>query len=547
MPPTPSGSSSAAASQKAPPEYADALPSPVRKPAPDLLLSKAEEQKATALSQFARALIAEDNADTDKALAGYRKALDADPSYTELAVKIAYELARRNDVSGGIQILKDAIKATPREPLPLIYLSQLYSKNLRKPDLALKYAEQALAVAPGNFSCHLTLVDLYVNGGEKKKAEQALERASKLNTDDPKFWIQLADLYARLYLKEESPSEPAELEKMNALYRKAAALGGTDVNVLSKVGDYFVLSQQVREAIPFYVAALARKPGPEDVPLNNLREKLARAYLIVEKRADAIHLLEEIVKDSPMRFETFELLGELYEKDGNPDKAFENYEQALQLNTAEPRNYLRLAEMLLTSRRVEKAVEIMRAARARYPDRPEVAFSLAIALSQAKQHAEAMSAFEEAVGEAQSSHEELLTPRFYFQYAAAAEMAGHVDKAAELFKRSIQLDPLNSAEAYNYLGYMWADRGQNLEEAGEMIKKALELDPDNGSYVDSLGWLYFKKGEFEAALKELLRASEMIRPESADVLDHIGDVYQALGKAEEALGYWQRALALEPR
>ena len=83
---------------------------------------------------------------------GKVKALTLDPTYAELAVKVAYELARRNDPSGGIQILKDTIKAAPKEPLPYIYLSQLYSKNLNKPDLALKYAEQAIALAPENFA-----------------------------------------------------------------------------------------------------------------------------------------------------------------------------------------------------------------------------------------------------------------------------------------------------------------------------------------------------------------------------------------------------------
>ena len=69
--------------------------------------------------------------------------------------------ARRNDASAGIQILKDTIKAAPKEPLPYVYLSQLYSKNLNKPDLALKYAEQALALAPDNFAAHMALYDLY--------------------------------------------------------------------------------------------------------------------------------------------------------------------------------------------------------------------------------------------------------------------------------------------------------------------------------------------------------------------------------------------------
>src|SRR4030095_7504426 len=106
-------------------------------------------------------------------------AVSTAPRQAELANKVAYELARRNDVAGGIQVLKDTIKAAPKEPLPLVYLSQLYSKHLKKTDLALKYAEQALAIAPQNFACHLALYELYVGSGQPQKAGHILERAAK--------------------------------------------------------------------------------------------------------------------------------------------------------------------------------------------------------------------------------------------------------------------------------------------------------------------------------------------------------------------------------
>jgi tetratricopeptide (TPR) repeat protein len=132
-----------------------------------------------------------------------------------------------------------------------------------------------------------------------------------------------------------------------------------------------------------------------------------------------------------------------------------------------------------------------------------------------------MTAFAEAKAEAENSHEEMLTGTFYLQWGAAAEQAGLTDRAAELLRQSIALEP-ESAEAYNYLGYMWTDRGENLEEAGKLIQKALEIDPDNGAYIDSLGWYYYKTGDAERAVKELLRAAEIIKPEDPVVFDHLG-------------------------
>ena len=109
------------------------------------------------------------------------------------------------------------------------------------------------------------------------------------------------------------------------------------------------------------------------------------------------------------------------------------------------------------------------------------------------------------------ANEELIDGSFYFNYGATAEQAGLVDKAATLLKKSIELDPSKAAQAYNYLGYMWVDRNLNLDEAGSMIRKALEIEPENGAFLDSLGWFYFKKGDFARALTELLHAADLIQ------------------------------------
>jgi tetratricopeptide (TPR) repeat protein len=529
---------------RGPQEFADLYPSS-RPGAPDLALTEDNARKAEAMATFAQALLAGDAAEKEKELEGYRKTLALDPGCTELAVQVAYELTKRNDAAGAIQVLKDAVKAKPKEPLPLVYLAQLYAKQLKKPDLAQKYADQALALAPDDFQVHNALYEIQIAAGQPKKAEEVLDRASKSKSTDPHFWIQLGDLSTRLYLKEDGSSDAAQIQRMNAIYKRAGELGKDDATALAKVGDYFVLSRQVPEAIPYYQNALRLRPDSDEPALANLREKLARAYLVTDQRDQAIELLEAVVRDAPVRFETYELLGELYLKKGNLEKAMRNFEQTLLLDSSRPENYLRLADLYLQLKQTDKAVEMMRTARGKFPEVPQIIFSLAVTLSQAKKHTEAMTAFAEAQAEAEQNNQELLTGPFYFQYGAAAEQAGLVDKATELLRESIRLDPAIAAEAYNYIGYMWVDRDMNLDEAGEMIKKALDAEPDNGAFLDSMGWLHFKKGNYDQALKDLLRAAENMKKEDAVVFEHLGDTYHKLGKVSEAVSYWQRSLSLE--
>jgi tetratricopeptide (TPR) repeat protein len=542
------GAHRASSGQNGPPEFADVWASEFRPAPADLQLKTDAAHKAEAFAAFSQGLLAEDNADQDGMLAGYRRALELDPSYADLSVKVAYELARRNDVSGGIQILKDTIKAAPKEPLPYIYLSQLYSHYLKKPDIALNYAEQALALAPENFKSYLAIYELHDGSGQRAKADAILARAIKVESKDPRYWTELGEFLQKIYLKDDGSCTPEELKRMNAVYARLAELSQDDAVTLAKIADYYVLSKQVKEAIPRYLAVLKMRSDSDDPALGNVREKLARSLIFTGQRDEAITVLEEIVKQNPQRFDTYELLGELYEQKGDLDRAMALYEHILLLDSSEPRNHLRIADLLRQAKKYDKAVEMLEQARKKFPDLPFITYGLALALSQAKRHEESLAAFAQAQTDAENRNEELLNASFYFTYGAAAEQAGKLDKAAALLKQSIQLDP-NAAQAYNYLGYMWADRGEHLDEAGNLIKKAVELDPDNGAYLDSLGWFYYKRGEAEKALKELLRAQENIlredKRDDAVVLDHIADTYSKLGKIPEALSYWQKAVALE--
>ncbi len=129
-----------------------------------------------------------------------------------------------------------------------------------------------------------------------------------------------------------------------------------------------------------------------------------------------------------------------------------------------------------------------------------------------------------------------------FTEGAALERQGQLDEAADIFKSLLAEDPKDAAAA-NYLGYMWADAGQNLDEALELIRTAVEVEPDAAAYLDSLGWVYFKLGNLEEAERWLRRAVEAGNTEGT-VLAHLGEVLLARGQKDEARTFLQRALDL---
>jgi predicted Zn-dependent protease len=138
---------------------------------------------------------------------------------------------------------------------------------------------------------------------------------------------------------------------------------------------------------------------------------------------------------------------------------------------------------------------------------------------------------------------ETLRAGLFFQLGEAYERTRRYDEAAEQFQAVLAIQPENST-AMNYLGYMWADNGENLEQALELVRRAVALEPNNGAYVDSLGWALFRLGEFEEARRHLERANQLA-PEDPTILEHLGDVYVALGDTRRAREAYEHALAID--
>jgi tetratricopeptide (TPR) repeat protein len=527
------------------------------KPAKDLVLRPEGERKAEALAHFVEGTSFEENGEMNKALEAYLKVLNVDPGQAELASRVAALLTRQDDFPQAIDILKDAVKAAPRAPEPYLQLAFIYAKYLKKTDQAVEYANRAIALDPTNIEAHQRLYEIELAAGDEKKALQSLDRAAKIHSDNPAFWTRLGKLYALLVFKPDAEPKADEITRVNEIFKKAVEHAADDPAVLKEVADYYASSQQIKEAIPLYLRVLELQPDDA-----NAREKLAAGFVLTNQRANAVEMLEEIIKQHSEKYQPYDLLAQVLDDQARAlqrenkgeqakavfAKAAANYEQSLLINPAHAITYIRLAELLLGPvKDAERAAKILNEARRRFPAAPEMVYYLAIALREAKHPQQAVVTFEEALHETELEGGEIANARFYLDYGAAAEQAGLYDKAADLFKKSIALDPANAAEACNFLGYMWAEHNMHLDEAADMIKRALQIDPNNGAYLDSLGWVEFRQGKFDQALSDLLRAAQNMTRDDPVVFEHIGDTYLKLNRMSQALEAWQKAITLDPQ
>ena len=159
---------------------------------------------------------------------------------------------------------------------------------------------------------------------------------------------------------------------------------------------------------------------------------------------------------------------------------------------------------------------------------------LTLALVRAGRPAEAVTAAREGLEEHPAD------PALLFALGQAYDRAGQRD-AALAQMRSVLTVNADHAEALNYLGYSYAERGERLDEAQELLERALKLEPENGYYLDSLGWVFFKRGDLERAAKALEQADALVGPEPT-ILEHLGDCYRAARRLGDAAAAYRRAL-----
>ena len=134
--------------------------------------------------------------------------------------------------------------------------------------------------------------------------------------------------------------------------------------------------------------------------------------------------------------------------------------------------------------------------------------------------------------------------RLYFARAVAYERSKRWEKAETDLKAALDLEP-EQPEVLNYLGYSWIDRGMNLTEGRIMIERAVEARPDAGFIVDSLGWVHYRLGNYEQAVKALERAVAL-EPGDPTINDHLGDAMWRVGRKIEARFQWRHALGMNP-
>lgn len=241
----------------------------------------------------------------------------------------------------------------------------------------------------------------------------------------------------------------------------------------------------------------------------------------------------------PDNAEILVLLADVQEQLDKPEKAIETYRMVPENSPMRRLSELQLGLNLADIGDVDEALEHIEAIIEKYPKDVRAYEGLGRILAREKRFQDVVENFERGIKEVGPIHNRSHWNMFY-RLAIGFERLKEWEKAEPAFLRSLELSP-NQPDVMNYLGYSWIDMNIKLEEGMDLIRAAVEARPNSGYIVDSLGWAYYRQGQYENAARELERAVELL-PNDPTINDHLGDAYWQVGRKIEARFQWQRAL-----
>jgi tetratricopeptide (TPR) repeat protein len=188
----------------------------------------------------------------------------------------------------------------------------------------------------------------------------------------------------------------------------------------------------------------------------------------------------------------------------------------------------------------DTALKLARETRAYAPASRDAAVTLANLLRADDQYAESAAVLTPLI-DRQNAQPDW---RLYYLRASAWDGAGNEAQTEADLQAALKLAP-DEPELLNFQAYFWIDRGERLPEALAMVQRAVEAEPESGEIIDSLGWAYYRMGDFKTAVEKLEVAANL-EPSIPEVIDHLGDAYWRVGRRTEAAFAWRRVLTLEP-
>jgi tetratricopeptide (TPR) repeat protein len=473
--------------------------------------------------------------DMDGAVREAERAFELDPESVQIRLFLGRLYRLRRDFEGLDRVLRDeAGRPLDADSAYALYQVALEERHL---DEAEDLARQLAAMETDQLRGTLALATVYEQRGDFESAETIVRQALDTFPDHFLLYMRLAQI------ERARGDRGGEIE----VYREVLRGHPGHYGILQRLGQSQIDTNDLEAAIETFSTVVDLYPDD----LNSLR-RLASLEFAAGRYESAERRLEAVLDHDPDQPDLAFALGQIRKATGDADGAIEAFGRVAPGHPGYFDARVLIVSILESEGRLDEALVEIERLRSLRSDR------------QIDYHAAAIRAETGDVEGSITLLESLLDgsegdAEVYYRLGVVHGSNGNPEQALRDMQRVLETDP-NNPNALNYIGYSWADRGENLAEAEELIRRALELSPGDGYITDSLGWVYYKMAEtllaesrreealrlLDRAHQQLIQAAELTGGDSV-VSEHIGDVLLLRGDKQGALERYEEAVGLELR
>lgn len=495
--------------------------------------------------------------ETEQAIKEYQLALQTDASSNYLKARLAVLYFTTGDVPTAVRYADEVADVPGLDAQMLGQIGGMYAAA-GKPDQALRLFNRAIEQEPQRSEHYFAKGLLLANQKHYAEAESTIRSGIKVSPDSAVGYYYLGRISVEARDFDKATTHFEQAVTLNAAFEPAyVALGSVyeakqdrdkaigiyrrylqGVNPRNREIRHHLIRLQVSakqydEALHELEGMLAEDPSDLDAQL-----RMGLVYGEQKNYPKATQQLNQILTVRPAELKVRDYLGYLYEETKDYPKAIEAYRHNLTLEPSYFEGHLHLGVLQYRLKQYADAIEHLREASRLNPKQPESYIVLGLSHFQSEQYEPSLQAFLEGIRYNPDNAD------LHFNAGTVYDKLNRFDDVVKSMQTTLTLDP-HHADALNYLGYSYAERGVKIEEAITLTKQAVALRPTNGYYVDSLAWAFFKKGLLAEALTEMKRAVALVGDDPV-IYEHLGEIFlkqQHLSDGREALLH---SLELDP-
>ncbi len=504
---------------------------------------------------FTASQISRKSGDIDRAIEYLKKAMEFDPSSMMLKRELVQLYWQNKDDRAAVALIEELVKEQPLDVENLILLARI-KHSTKKLDEAKSAYEKILSLDPRQKNIYLILGGLYTDEGNTEFALQIYEKLVR----------QFPDFFAGYYLLGQMNALTGRTSEAEKNLLKALDMEpGLDearyelVDLYKRQGKkkyqnkIFRLYEQILTDNPGDIRAAAELglfyheagyPGDAERKLKDLGRKIPddqqilsfviQRYIDRREFESALVVLTYLQKGAPKNSEIDYLLGMTYHGMGDRNMAIRHLKNIHPLSRFYNNAVGYVVYLYQEDEKIDQATAYLKDVIKAQPGNPEFYLYLAGLYEEAEVFEDAEAVLRQGLSNVTEKN------KLYFRLGIVYDKWGKKEDSIEMMRTVIRLDP-KDANALNYLGYTYADLGKNLDEAERLVQEALKHKPEDGYIIDSLGWVYYKKGNYEKALEILEKAVSLV-PDDPTILEHLGDAYIKLNDKKKALDIYKKSL-----